>query len=96
MYARKVVLLQILKYLPSSIELAAAVALNDAAETGGQGLTVKDAIEGTWVPVDIDEETPIDIPVDITITTGKTEKEPKSTVKTASGISANVNAKAGF
>lgn len=52
MYARKVVLLQVLKYMPMSPELAQAVALNDAAEIGKQGLTVKDAIDGTWVPVD--------------------------------------------
>lgn len=51
MYARKVVLLQVLKYMPMSTELAMAVAMNDAAEIGSQGLTVKDAIEGTWTPV---------------------------------------------
>ena len=49
MYARKVVLLQVLKYMPASAEMSAAVALNDAAE---QGLTVTDAIEGTWAPVE--------------------------------------------
>ena len=52
MYARKVVLLQVLKYMPASAEMSAAVALNDAAEVGRQGLTVTDAIEGTWAPVD--------------------------------------------
>ena len=51
MYARKVVLLQVLKYMPASADLAAAIALNDAAEVGNQGLTVKDAIDGTWAPV---------------------------------------------
>ena len=51
MYARKVVLLQVLKYLPASPELAAAIALNDAAEIGEQHLTVEDAIDGTWSPV---------------------------------------------
>ena len=51
MYARKVVLLQVLKYMPASAEMAAAIALNDAAEVGNQGLTVKDAIDGTWAPV---------------------------------------------
>lgn len=51
MYARKVVLLQVLKYLPASPELAQAIALNDAAEVGSQGLTVNDAIAGTWSPV---------------------------------------------
>jgi recombination protein RecT len=48
MYARKVVLLQVLKYLPCSAELTAAMALNDAAEIGAQKIDLKDAIEGTW------------------------------------------------
>lgn len=51
MYARKVVLLQVIKYMPASADLAAAVALNDAAEMGQQHLTVQDAIDGTWSPV---------------------------------------------
>jgi recombination protein RecT len=61
MYARKVVLLQVLKYMPASADMAAAIALNDAAEVGTQGLTVKDAIEGSWDPVPDDtpaEQTP--------------------------------------
>jgi len=83
MYARKVVLLQVLKYLPASFELSAAVALNDAAETGSQGLTVRDAIDGTWIPVDEDEyETPLDtepeIPEMEAKPTTKTTKEPKT------------------
>lgn len=48
MYARKVVLLQVLKYLPCSAELVAAMALNDAAEVGAQSIALKDAIEGAW------------------------------------------------
>ncbi len=48
MYARKVVLLQVLKYLPCSAELGAAIALNDAAEVGSQRIDLKDAIEGSW------------------------------------------------
>ena len=51
MYGRKVVLLQILKYLPMSPELARAVSLNDSAEIGQQRLTLEDAIEGTWEKV---------------------------------------------
>jgi len=51
MYARKVVLLQVIKYMPASADLAAAIGLNDAAETGAQNLSVKDAIDGTWAPV---------------------------------------------
>jgi recombination protein RecT len=57
MYARKVVLLQVIKYMPASADLAAAISLNDAAEIGQQNLTVQDAIDGTWVPVS-DEPTP--------------------------------------
>lgn len=55
MYGRKVVLLQVLKYLPMSPELAKAVELDNAAEGGRQGLNVEDAIEGTWQPV-VEEE----------------------------------------
>lgn len=55
MYARKVVLLQVLKYMPCSPELAAAMALNDAAEIGAQRIDLKDAIEGTWETA-IDED----------------------------------------
>jgi recombination protein RecT len=51
MYARKVPLLQVLKYLPMSPELAAAIALNDAAEIGEQHLNIQDAIDGSWAPV---------------------------------------------
>jgi recombination protein RecT len=50
MYCRKVVLLQVLKYLPSTPELEAAIILNDAAEMNAQHLTIQDAIEGTFVP----------------------------------------------
>lgn len=51
MYARKVPLLQVLKYLPSSPELEAAVALNDTYERGErQGITIDGAISGTYEP----------------------------------------------
>lgn len=55
MYGRKVVLLQVLKYMPCSAELAAAMALNDAAEIGTQRIDLKDAIEGTWEPAPPEE-----------------------------------------
>jgi recombination protein RecT len=55
MYSRKVPLLQVLKYMPCSPELAAAIALNDAAEIGAQSINLHDAIEGTWETA-IDEE----------------------------------------
>lgn len=49
MYARKVPLLQVLKYMPCSAELVAAMSLNDAAEVGSQGLNIKDVVEGSWI-----------------------------------------------
>lgn len=51
MYARKVTLLQVLKYLPSTPELEAAIILNDSAEVGQQNLSVRDAIDGTFAHV---------------------------------------------
>lgn len=56
MYGRKVVLLQVLKYLPASPELALAISLNDGAELGSQKLDLKDAIEGTYVCVPENDE----------------------------------------
>jgi len=60
MYVRKIVLLQVIKYMPASPELIAAIDLNDSAEIGEQHLTVKDAIEGTFVPMPTEshDETP--------------------------------------
>lgn len=50
MYGRKVALLQVLKYMPKSVEMHMAVGLEQAAATGGQHLTVEDAIDATgWV-----------------------------------------------
>lgn len=59
MYARKVVLLQVLKYMPMSPDLVRAVELDNAAATGAQGLNVNDAIAGDWSPVpeEVDTET---------------------------------------
>lgn len=49
MYARKVVLLQVLKYMPMSPELQKAIELENASDAGaGQGLTIHDAIAGTF------------------------------------------------
>lgn len=55
MYARKVVLLQVLKYLPATPELETAMVLNAAAENNAQHLSVDDAINGTFVPIPEDE-----------------------------------------
>lgn len=55
MYARKVALLQVLKYMPSSIELANAITVSHAAESG-QGAV----IEGDFVTVSsehVDQDT---------------------------------------
>lgn len=52
MYARKVVLLQVLKYLPASPELQTAMELEEAAEKTGQGLDLSNVIDGTWSAVD--------------------------------------------
>lgn len=51
MYARKVVLLQVIKYLPASPELAAAIDLNDQAELGEQNLSMENVLEGSCSPV---------------------------------------------
>lgn len=48
MYARKVPLLQVLKYMPSSIELSNAIAASNAAENGRNGNVV---IEGNFVHI---------------------------------------------
>jgi recombination protein RecT len=48
---RKTVLRRICKFLPKSVELGQALALDDAASRGGQGLGLTDAIDGTWSPV---------------------------------------------
>lgn len=50
MYARKIPLLQVLKYLPSSPELEAAMSLNDAAEMGSQGLTIDGVLSPDYAP----------------------------------------------
>lgn len=46
MYARKIPLLQVLKYLPSSIELSNASALDVTASEGRQNLTIDMALKG--------------------------------------------------
>jgi phage RecT family recombinase len=46
MYARKIPLLQVIKYLPSSIEIASASALDITASEGRQNLTIDMALKG--------------------------------------------------
>lgn len=63
MYARKVALLQVLKYMPKSSELQTAIALDNAASTGEQRIEMKDAIDATWVPVEEAEGAePVEMP----------------------------------
>lgn len=54
MYARKVVLLQVLKYMPRSIELNNAIAASDAAEVGKGSMVVEGGIvvEAEELPAD--------------------------------------------
>lgn len=71
MYARKVPLMQVLKYLPSSPELATAIEMDNTAEAGrSQAIDLKDAIDGTWTPAP-EEEVPEE---------AVEEKEPEITV----------------
>lgn len=51
MYARKVVLLQVIKYMPMSPDLVRAIELDNAAANGPQNLVLDDAIKGEWTPV---------------------------------------------
>jgi recombination protein RecT len=59
--ARKTVVRRLCKYLPMSVDKAqkfsAALELDDAANSGSQGLTIEAAKDGTWVAPD--EEAPI-------------------------------------
>jgi recombination protein RecT len=77
MYARKVVLLQVIKYLPASPELATAIDLNDQAELGEQNLSMENILEGSCSPV---TETPPakPKPVDTRLRSVPTEPEPAS------------------
>jgi recombination protein RecT len=54
MYGRKVPLLQVLKYMPKSIELATALDLDHASNVG-QVVSVQEAIEGTFMPAPASE-----------------------------------------
>jgi recombination protein RecT len=53
---RKTLIRRICKYLPKSAEMAMALALDNAADRGGQKIAVEDAIEGTWAPVEYSED----------------------------------------
>lgn len=59
MYARKVALLQVLKYLPKSSELQLAMQLDESATNGGQHLTLGEVVDSTWMPDVPAEETAV-------------------------------------
>lgn len=74
MYARKVALLQVLKYMPASIELANAITVSNAVEEG-KGVT----LEGDFVHVEsVDSET-----VELSGHAGKTSPKPIAAYKIA-------------
>jgi len=88
MYARKVVLLQVLKYLPVSIELATAIDLNTAAEMGSQNISTNDALDGTWTidmadtkDTDSNEKQDIQKPKPITKTKPKSNQKQQKQQK---------------
>lgn len=56
MYARKVALLQVIKYMPKSVELATAAELDYAADAGSQTISVHEAIAGTFQPSGYEQE----------------------------------------
>jgi len=56
MYARKIPLLQVLKYMPASVELALALDLEHAADTTGQRINLEDAVEGVYTPTPSPEQ----------------------------------------
>jgi recombination protein RecT len=58
MYGRKVALMQVLKYMPKSVEVQTAVNLDQAAEQGTQTISVEEAIAGTFVPNGYQDEAP--------------------------------------
>lgn len=52
MYGRKIALLQVIKYMPKSVELNTIEQLEVASNTtAGQNISINDAIEGTWAAV---------------------------------------------
>jgi recombination protein RecT len=56
MYGRKVALLQVLKYMPKSVELQMAASLDHSAESGTQKITIDEAVAGTFTPNGYDVE----------------------------------------
>lgn len=67
---RKTLIRRICKYLPKSAELALAVAMDNAADRGEQRVSIDDAIEGTWAPIEIDGQV-----VEVDTGTGEIKQE---------------------
>lgn len=59
MYARKVPLLQVLKYMPTSVELSNAIAVANATETGRGAVLEQDGAGGSYVTLLDDDDAPI-------------------------------------
>lgn len=59
-YARKVPLMQVMKYMPKSVELRAAMAV----EASGGGFDLKDVLEGEWSSVAADASSHEQVPQD--------------------------------
>ncbi|NID15005.1 recombinase RecT [Luteibacter yeojuensis] len=54
---RKTLVRRICKYLPKSAELATAIALENTSDRGAQQhIDIDDAIDGTWAPVEADDD----------------------------------------
>lgn len=58
MYGRKACLMQVIKYLPKSVELQAAAELDYSANAGAQNISVNEAIAGTFQPSGYPEDSP--------------------------------------
>lgn len=56
---RKTVLRRLCKFLPKSVELAQAMALDESAGRGAQGLTVREVVSGEWTPPQVDDDPPL-------------------------------------
>src|SRR6185312_6020988 len=80
MYGRKVALLQLIKYMPKSVELQTAVDLENAAQAG-QTIDMSEAAAGTWVPPAEPDEASAGAPAE----TNKAGKDIQTWVNTLNG-----------
>jgi recombination protein RecT len=82
MYARKVPLLQVLKYLPSSVEMSNAIAVAQAAETGQNAVWQGDMVTVTDIDNETGEILKRDEPADTsTASTSSAKAKPASNAK---------------